>query len=489
MSRTHRSSISTVVTLVLVTCVSLVSGIPAWTFYRAYADEQWDALAAMQQRGIEQLTISLEAASWNLDDAQIDGVLDASMRNPAVEAVAVHFAIPGLSPRWRERAHNDSRIDRSASNLAHLPPVANGVIKHKEDVVGTVALKVNASGVTTALTTMRQRLVVGLLAIDITLILGLYFLLRWLVLGPIRSIQRFAVDAETTIGQAVPASLAGRRFIGELEQLRETIVEMVNVLAERYGALIVSRQEISELNASLEQRVADRTNQLDVANKELQAFSYSVSHDLRAPLRGIDGWSLALQEDCGEQLDANGHEYLRRVRSEAQRMGDLIDDLLRLSRVTQSELSKVPVDISAMAQEIIAQFRLQTPQRIVSVTIQPDLAANADAGLLRVMLENLLENAWKFTSKTTQAIVVFGQERHEDEIVFFVRDNGAGFDMEYASKLFSAFCRLHRSSEFSGTGIGLATVNRIVHRHGGRIWAKAAVNHGATFYFTLGSQP
>jgi signal transduction histidine kinase len=489
MKRLRTSSISTVVTLVLVACVSLISTLSAWTFYRAFADEQWNALTAMQQRGIGQLTISLEAPVWNLDASQIDGVLDASMRNPAVDAVTLRFLNPEISPRWRKRVQTGLPSETTARTHDRLPPAATGIIRRKGEVLGEVTLAVNANGVMSVLAAMRLRLLIGLITIDLALVAGLYLMLRWLVLAPIRAIQRFATEAEAAIGHEVPASLAGKRFIGELEHLRNAIVAMVDVLTERYGALIVSRQEISELNASLEQRVADRTNQLDVANEELQAFSYSVSHDLRAPLRGIDGWSLALQEDCGEQLDAKGHEYLRRVRSEAQRMGDLIDDLLRLSRVTQSELSKVPVDISAMAQEIIAQFRLQTPQRDVSVTIQPDLAANADVGLLRVMLENLLENAWKFTSKTTQAIIVLGQERHEDEFVFFVRDNGAGFDMEYASKLFSAFCRLHRSSEFSGTGIGLATVNRIVHRHGGRIWAKAAVNHGATFYFTLGSQP
>ncbi len=487
MKRLRERSISTTVTAVLVACVSLVSAIPAWTFYNAFADEQWSQLAAMQKRGIEQMTISLEAPAWNLDESQIAGVLDASMRNPAVDAVTVRFSTPGLSPMWRWRVQGDADRDSSTSDPKRLPPPATGIIARNGEVLGEFTLAVNANGVLSALKTMRYRLLVGMLTVDFVLIVGLYLMLRWLVLAPIRSIQRFATEAEAVIGHAVPASLAGKHFIGELEPLREAIVAMVDVLAERYGALLVSRQDIHELNASLEQRVADRTNQLDVANQELQAFSYSVSHDLRAPLRGIDGWSLALQEDCGEQLDARGHEYLRRVRSEAQRMGELIDDLLRLSRVTQSELKKVPIDISEMATEIVAQLRQQSPQRQVSVTIQPSLRTTADRGLLRVALENVLGNAWKFTGNTSEASIEFGQERHEDETVFFVRDNGAGFDMAYAGKLFSAFCRLHRTSEFSGTGIGLATVNRIVHRHGGRIWAEAAVNHGATFRFTLGS--
>lgn len=489
MKRLRENSISTAVTLVLVACVSLVSAIPAWTFYHAFANEQWNQLAATQKRGIGQMTISLEAPVLNLDDSQIDGVLDASMQNPAVDAVTVRFSTPGLSPRWRKRVQGDADLDSLKSNPKRLPTPATGIITHNGEVLGDVTLVMNANGVLSALKTMQQRVLTSLLTVDVVLIVGLYLMLRWLVLAPIRSIQRFATEAEAAIGNAVPASLAGKRFIGELEPLREAIVAMVDVLAERYGALLVSRQDIHELNASLEQRVADRTVQLDVANTELQAFSYSVSHDLRAPLRGIDGWSQALQEDCGEQLDARGHEYLHRVRSEAQRMGELIDDLLRLSRVTQSDLKKVPIDVSEMATEIVAQLRLQSPQREVSITIQPGLRAIADAGLLRVVLENVLGNAWKFTGNKSDAIIELGEERHEDETVFFVRDNGAGFDMAYAGKLFSAFCRLHRSSEFAGTGIGLATVNRIVHRHGGRIWAEAAANHGATFYFTLESRP
>lgn len=488
MSRTRGSSINTVVTLVLVACVSLVSGIPAWTFYRAFADEQWDALAAMQRRGIEQLTISLELPVWNLDESQIDSVLDASMRNVAVDAVTVRLA-SGLSPRWRWRAHDDAVFGAATIDTSRLPPVAEGIITHNGENLGTVTLAVNANDVVNALLTMRHRLIAGVIAIDLTLILGLYVLLRWLVLEPIRSIQRFASDAEADIDQGVPALLDGKRFVGELEQLRAAVVELVRVLAERYGALLLSQREIGELNASLERRVADRTNQLDVANKELQAFSYSVSHDLRAPLRGIDGWSQALQEDCGDQLDATGHEYLQRVRHEAQRMGELIDDLLRLSRVTQSELVRERINVSAMAHEVVAALARQSPQRKVAVSIEAGLVAEADPGLLRVVLENLLGNAWKFTSKTSNATIELGHRVHDDVSIFHIRDNGAGFDMAYADKLFTAFCRLHRSSDFAGTGIGLATVNRIIHRHGGRIWAQAQVDHGATFHFTLESPP
>jgi PAS domain S-box-containing protein len=250
-----------------------------------------------------------------------------------------------------------------------------------------------------------------------------------------------------------------------------------------------AQQEIRQLNEELEQRVAERTVQLEAANKELDAFAYSVSHDLRAPLRGIDGWSLALLEDYYDKLDEQARQYLDRVRSEAQRMGRLIDDLLQLSRVTRAEVQTNAVDLTAMGQAVAARLQAAEPDRRVEVVIQPGLAARGDAHLLEVLLTNLLDNAWKFTAPRSLARVEFGQTEVEGWPTFYVRDNGVGFDMAFASKLFGAFQRLHRASEFPGTGIGLATVQRIVHRHGGRVWAEAHVDRGATFYFTLEEAP
>jgi PAS domain S-box-containing protein len=223
------------------------------------------------------------------------------------------------------------------------------------------------------------------------------------------------------------------------------------------------------------------------ANHELEAFSYSVAHDLRAPLRSIDGFSQALLEDYGDKLDEDGHDHLKRVRAAAQRMAQLIDDLLGLSRVTRTELHRTEVDLSAIANEIADNLRKAHPGRTVTFLIADGLVANADARLVSVLLENLIGNAWKFTARRASATIEVGSSNVDGEVAFFVRDDGAGFDMAYASKLFTAFQRLHSRAEFDGTGIGLATVMRIVRRHGGRVWAEGAVDRGATFWFTLPS--
>jgi PAS domain S-box-containing protein len=242
---------------------------------------------------------------------------------------------------------------------------------------------------------------------------------------------------------------------------------------------------LAAANSELERRVAERTAELTVVNRELESFASSVSHDLRAPLRGIDGWSQAVLEDCGPQLDERGRTYLATVRSETHRMAELIDGLLELSRVTRAPMKRETVDLTAMAQELEASLRASQPERAVDSVIAPGMVAEGDAVLLRAVLQNLLANAWKFTGKRPRARIEVGCTSEPGRTVYHVRDDGAGFDMRYAGKLFAPFQRLHSFEEFTGTGIGLATVQRIIHRHGGKVWATAEVDQGATFYFTL----
>jgi len=285
-----------------------------------------------------------------------------------------------------------------------------------------------------------------------------------------------------------------------ISQLGYSNVKLARLLAER-----------DRLNEQLEQRVRERTSQLVAANRELEAFCYSISHDLRTPLRTIDGFSQAALEDCGAHLDAVGRDYLNRVRGGCRHMDQLIDDLLNLSRVTRDQMRLEKVDLTALVHAVVGQLRESSTPRDIEFRIAPGLSAFGDARLLRAALSNLLENAWKFTSRRPDAVIEVGAEvgevptsgsaqtsdlltptsglRPPSPTVFFVRDNGVGFDMRYSDKLFNAFQRLHTVQEFPGTGIGLATVARVIQRHGGRIWAEAAVGRGATFYFTLEPEP
>lgn len=248
-----------------------------------------------------------------------------------------------------------------------------------------------------------------------------------------------------------------------------------------------AEEQVRKLNAELEQRVRERTAELETTARELDAFAYSVSHDLRAPLRSIHGFSRFLEEDYSDRLDDAGREYVARIKSSVAKMGQLIDDLLRLSRATRTELNREPVDISALATEIIEEIRGAEPDRQVEVDIASGLVTTGDSHLLRLALDNLLSNAWKFTGKCENAAISVGSERQAGEQVFFVRDNGAGFNKHYEHKLFDPLQRLHTADEFEGNGIGLAIVHRILSRHGGRIWAESELGKGATFSFTVTS--
>jgi PAS domain S-box-containing protein len=246
-----------------------------------------------------------------------------------------------------------------------------------------------------------------------------------------------------------------------------------------------AEKAVNRLNETLEQRVRERTAALEASNHELESFSYSVSHDLRAPLRALNGFSQILEEEYGGKLDANGLHCLSRIRSASEHMGQVIDDLIELARISRQELLRVEVDLGALAAKILSALGELEPQRSVALSIEPGLDAHADPVLIEALLENLLGNAWKYTAERADVQIAFGRASTPGGEAFYVRDNGAGFDMAFASKLFQPFQRLHAAERFAGSGIGLAIVRRIVLRHGGRIWAESSPGEGATFWFTL----
>jgi signal transduction histidine kinase len=292
-------------------------------------------------------------------------------------------------------------------------------------------------------------------------------------------------------------------FVEEGQQLKDTQLAVLNILedstADRQMAeaavkatinilsdLSDVQDEVRTLNAGLEARVVERTAELKLANKSMEAFTYSVAHDLRSPLRALSGYSEALLEEYGDRLDETGRWYTERIHAATERMGALIDDLLNLSQVSRAEMSLGPVDLSTEVAAIAGELQTREPGRRVRFALQDGVWVNADRTLIRTVLQNLVENAWKYTAKRDGATIEFGTTAAEDaRVCCYVRDNGAGFDPAFGGKLFQPFQRLHAVTEFPGTGIGLASVRRIIERHGGRVWAEGAVGRGATFYFTL----
>lgn len=295
-----------------------------------------------------------------------------------------------------------------------------------------------------------------------------------IISGPINQLSRVA---RAVAGEHNYKVRAHKQSDDELGALVDAFNDMLDTIEVQNRFLTNSRDQLEEL-------VGKRTGELQASNRELEAFCYSVSHDLRAPLRSINGFSQALLEDYSDLLDKEGRNYLERVMRSATRMGQLIDDLLSLSRVSRSQLTPEQIDLSTLAEDVVEEITAGSDYQ-AAVDIQPGISAFGDPTLMRVVLDNLLGNAFKYSAKTQHPRISFGQSRQTGQPVYWVRDNGAGFDMQYAGKLFGTFQRLHRNEDFEGTGVGLASVARVVHRHGGKIWAESAIDHGASFYFTL----
>ena len=424
-------------------------------------------------------------AVLSTDLALLESATQQALANPGV----VYVRIRGPQDLVFAEGGDATQLKRpfQANNQSHT--IDDGVFDANADIIiagtryGRVEIGLSTATLQEVLTVARHRMaiiaIIGMVVVALFSFMLGHYLTRGL--DQLRDASRRLASGE--LGFTIPVK--GR---DELAETAVTFNEMSQRLSDLHKQRTKAEADIHALNALLETRVQQRTAELEATNQELEAFSYSVSHDLRAPLRAIDGFAQALAEDYTDKLDAPGLGYLARVRASAQRMGEMIDDMLALARVTRAELSVREVDMSALAREIGARLAAAHPGRVVDFAVTENLITQADVGLLRIALENLLENAWKYSSTRAAARIQFGVKQDTTETVYFVRDDGVGFDMRYADKLFQPFQRLHKTTDFAGTGIGLATVARIIHRHGGRVWAEATVDQGAVFYFTLGAR-
>ncbi|WP_250654820.1 ATP-binding protein [Alkalimarinus coralli] len=412
----------------------------------------------------------------NVDSLKIHGDVEATCLYSEVDDILAHF---NKNPEYKDSKSTSLSgcPDHPSRNLNHFderyyqvsqPIVVDG------DPMGLLYIRVSLGSLNKHLSTYVIATGIFSLLIIFTVFIISSFLQNYIT-TPLLLLKDTASQVTKKKDYSLRATKESHDEIGDLV---DTFNTMLSTIQEQ-------NHIITEDAEGLEIKVNERTKELAMANKELEAFSYSVSHDLRAPLRAIDGFSKALLEDYGPELDKTAHDYLGRVRAASQKMGVLISSLLQLSRVTRKQIKDTHFDLSDMIMHIVHQLREDEPNRVIDVQIQPEMYIMADPQLMEVALDNLIGNAWKYTKYEKFPKIEIGYYVENGHTIYFIKDNGAGFDEKYAKNLFTAFQRLHSPEQFDGTGIGLATVYRIMHRHHGDIWAKSTVGKGATFYFTL----
>jgi len=491
------SSIARRLLLYIITFSSLVTLIA--TSIQLYLDYRRDvSIIHYRLQDIESSYLSsLGASLWNLDTRQLELQVDGIMHLPDIQRVEVReLSDAELSPLQVIRGEHARRTLHRELPVYHTLPEGNRQ-------VGVLLVEASLESVYQHL--WEKAIVIFFTQGIKTFLVSLFilYIFYYLVTRHIIDLSQFLKKLDTEeLSKKLQLNRKPRTKRDELDDLVIAFNLMTDNLVQSYDRLrqanqaleidikarIAAEAEVVRLNSLLEQRVIQRTAELEAANKELGAFSYSVSHDLRAPLRRIEGFRRMLIEEYGGLIDTKGHHYLSRMEVGTREMAEMIDSFLRLSRATQGELDVKDENLSLMAVEIIQQLRERDPERQIECVIQDDVTGDVDRRLFDVMLRNLLDNAWKYSRKNPQARIEFGRLLNQGEWVYYVKDNGVGFDMIYASRLFTPFTRLHQVDQFEGMGIGLTTVQRIVVRHGGRIWAEAKPNQGATFYFTLWSR-